>query len=147
MGEFKVVAYKRGILLGVIFLVIMAALVIFVSSVETDEFGVKFTVIVCALFLSIVLFQFIFRNDGLYLYENGLRAVRFGRVREIYYHEIIYFTVVRKWRLRSINPMFISTSHAPYIRMRLTDESLWDSFFEADNHALQMLAQHISYVE
>lgn len=147
LGQLYSEAYRRGILLGVLFLLpalFCYGLVIFA---EVDQLGMQIGLTGGTIFVILAIFQFIFRNDGLYLYENGLELVRFNRKRVLMYEEIRYFTITSNWNLAGISTHFISFRKSPHIVIRLKNEKMINVFFEANQFAVNELGSKLTYVK
>lgn len=147
MGRVYSDAYRRGIFLGVFFLlpvVLCLGLIIFV---DVDRLGMKIGLIGAMIFTLLASFQFIFRKDGLYLYENGLELVHFNRKKVLMYENIRYFTITNNWNLAGNGSSFISFRKSSHIVIRLKNEKIIKVFFDVNHFAASELANKVTYVK
>ncbi|OJG53959.1 hypothetical protein RV06_GL000578 [Enterococcus haemoperoxidus] len=134
-------------MLGVFFLlpvILCFGLIIFT---DVDRLGLQMGLIGGTIFAVLSIFQFIFRKDGLYLYENGLELVHFNRKKVLMYEDIRYFTITSNWNLAGISTSFISFRKSPHIVIRLKNEKMIKVFFEVNQFAASELANKVTYVK
>ncbi|MBO0438887.1 hypothetical protein [Candidatus Enterococcus ikei] len=147
LGRLYSDAYRRGIMLGVFFLlpvILCFGLIIFT---DVDRLDLQMGLIGGAFFAVLSAFQFVFRKDGLYLYENGLELVHFKRKKVLMYEDIRYFTITSNWNLAGISTSFISFRKSQHIVIRLKNEKIIKVFFEVNQFAASELANKVTYVK
>ena len=147
LGRLYSDAYRRGILLGIFFLVPAIVVYGFIIFGDTDQLGIQIGLVIGTVFTVLAIFQFVFRKDGLYLYENGLELVHFNRKKVLMYEEIRYFTITSNWNLSGIGSSFISFRKSPHIVIRLKNEKMIKVFFEVNQFAASELGNRVTYVK
>ncbi|EOL46457.1 hypothetical protein [Enterococcus caccae] len=140
-------AYRRGILLGLFFLVPAIVVYGFILFGNADQLGIQIGLVIGTVFTVLAIFQFIFRKDGLYLYEVGLELVHFKRKKVLMYEEISYFTITSSWNLAGIGSSFISFRKSPHIVICLKNGKMIKTFFEANQFAASELGNKVTYVK
>lgn len=145
LGDFVDKLYIRGKLLGVVFFILGLIFILVSLFAKVDALGTNMALFGGLFFFMLSLFQLVFRNDGLYIYENGLEIVRFSIKKSILFAEIRNFTIISNWALSSINSFFISFNKTPHIVIRLYNGKMCKLFFEADEYTANVLTRYIPY--
>ncbi|MGX7149468.1 hypothetical protein [Enterococcus ureasiticus] len=139
LGRLYSDAYRRGIMLGVFFLFPVALCFGLIIFADVDRLGMQLGLIGVTFNMIVASFEFVFRKDGLYLYENGLELVHYNRKKVLMYEDIRYFTI--------ISTSYISFHKSPHIVIRLKNEKLIKLFFEANQFAASELENKVTYVK
>lgn len=140
LGELQVVLFKKdkrtGELLFLIGIIFFCALFL-----DIDDFGRGLCLIltVCAILGG--WFEFWRSNGGCYLYDYGLKIIRWKRSQNILYQDIQSVTTCQKWRLIGINSYFISVQKVTYPLLILKGNQQKRLFFEANNQVMSGLYQ------
>lgn len=148
-NEFRQTMHRRGMLIGPV----MGALFVFViivsllsnGNLDTVGWSLAGTLLGAACLIS--LFEYLYKEDGVYLREQELEVVQFRKIKKYRYDEVRHFSVVRKWRLAGASRFLISFRQAPRFRLQLDSGETVDLSFEATSYDVQLLAVYIHYSE
>lgn len=148
-NEFRQTLHRRGMFIGPVMGGIFVFLII-VSLFTEDGFdavGWSITGTIFAVACIITLFEYLYKEDGVYLREQELEVVRFRKVKKYSYDEIQHFSIEKKWRLASASRFFISFQQEPRFKLQLANGEAVGLPFEATSPGMQVLAMYIQYSE
>lgn len=139
LGKLHSDTYRRGIKLGLFFIlpaVLCFGLIIFA---DVGRLGMQMGLIGGIFYTVLAIIEFVFRKDGLYLYENGLALVHFNKKQVLMYADIRYFTIA--------STSIISFRKSPHIVIRLKNEKIIKGFFEMNQFSVNELSNKVIYLQ
>lgn len=142
---FRQTIHRRGMFLGPLLGALFVFLIIlsFLTEDGFDAVGWSMTGTMFAAACIISLFEYLYKEDGVYLREHELEVVHFRKVKKYRYDEIQYFSVVRKWRLAGASRFLISFRQEPRFVLQLADGRTVNLSFEATPTTEQLLTLYI----
>lgn len=105
---------------------------LFMSFLSEDGFnamGWSLTAAVFTIACIITFFEYLYKEDSVYLREQELEVVRFRKVKTYHYERIQHFSLVKKWRLARASSFFVLVQQEPRFKIQLADGDTLELFF------------------
>ncbi|MGL4696807.1 hypothetical protein [Enterococcus larvae] len=91
--------------------------------------GWSLTAAVFTIACIITFFEYLYKEDSVYLREQELEVVRFRKVKTYHYERIQHFSLVKKWCLARASSFFVLVQQEPRFKIQLADGDTLALFF------------------
>lgn len=139
LGEWAFTLYKEGKALAIFFPLFGLFFLSLNLFVELDSIGRTMSFAVFGVFTLLGAYEWLKRNDGCYLYENGIKVIRWRKESTFLYTDMQELEIVYSWRISAANSAFISFRKVEFPLVVLSNGERKKLFFEAYPAYIQIL--------